>query len=127
MLDFSFWEQALKKDFNFDLSEGETLEVARADKNKERAYFKVKNEVYSLKIKYPFDLKKLKQKELPKNLTDKTNIIFIKTKLYSQIEIEKGNKCDNCKLKNICNHFNCGFKIGFAEYTPLKKLKGDRF
>ena len=127
MLDFSFWEQALKKDFNFDLSEGETLEVARADKNKERAYFKVKNEVYSLKIKYPFDLKKLKQKELPKNLTDKTNIIFIKTKLYSQIEIEKVNKCDNCKLKNICNRFNCGFKIGFAEYTPLKKLKGDRF
>lgn len=127
MLDFSFWEQALKKDFNFDLSEGETLEVARADKNKERAYFKVKNEVYSLKIKFPFDFKKLKQKGLPKNLTDKTNIIFIKTKLYSQIEIEKGNKCDNCKLKNICNHFNCGFKIGFAEYTPLKKLKGDRF
>ena len=127
MLDFSFWEQALKKDFNFDLSEGEILEIARADKNKERAYFKVKNEVYSLKIKFPFDFKKLKQKELPKNLTDKTNIIFIKTKLYSQIEIEKGNKCDNCKLKNICNHFNCGFKIGFAEYTPLKKLKGDRF
>ena len=127
MLDFSFWEQASKKGFEFDLQEGEILEIARVDKNKERAYFKVKNEVYSLKIKFPFDFKKLKQKELPKNLTDKTNIIFIKTKLYSQIEIEKGNKCDNCKLKNICNHFNCGFKIGFAEYTPLKKLKGDRF
>lgn len=127
MLDFSFWEQALKKDFNFDLSEGETLEVARVDKNKNRAYLKVKDEVYSFNIAFPFDLKKLKQKELPKNLTNKTNIIFIKTKLYSQIEIEKGNKCDNCKLKNICNHFNCGFKIGFAEYTPLKKLKGDRF
>ena len=127
MLDFSFWEQALKKDFNFDLSEGETLEVARVDKNKNRAYLKVKDEVYSLNIVFPFDLKKLKQKELPKNLTNKTNIIFIKTKLYSQIEIEKGNKCNNCKLKNICKHFNCGFKIGFAEYTPLKKLKGDRF
>lgn len=127
MLDFSFWEQALKKDFNFDLSEGETLEVARVNKNKNRTYLKVKDEVYSFNIAFPFDLKKLKQKKLPKNLTDKTNIIFIKTKLYNQIEIERGDKCGNCKLKNICNHFNCGFKIGFAEYTPLNKLKGDRF
>ena len=127
MLDFSFWEQASKKGFNFDLSEGEVLEVARVDKNKERAYLKVKNEVYSLNIKFPFDFKKLKRKDLPKNLTDKTNIIFIKTKLYSQIEVEKSDKCKNCKLKNVCNHFNCSFKIGFAEYTPLKKLKGERF
>ena len=59
MLDFSFWEQTLKKDFNFDLSEGETLEVARVDKNKNRAYLKVKDEVYSLNIAFPFDLKKV--------------------------------------------------------------------
>ena len=127
MLDFSFWEQALKKGFDFDLLEGETLEVSRLGKNKKRAYMKIKNEVYSFDISYPFDLKKLKQKKLPKNLTDKTNIIFIKTKLYSKIEIENSDKCKNCKLKNVCNNFNCGFKIGFAEYTPLKKLKGDRF
>lgn len=127
MLDFSFWEQASKKGFEFDLQEGEILEIARADKNKERAYFKVKNEVYSLKIKFPFDFKKLKQKGLPKNLTDKTKIIFLKTKLYSRAGIEGRDKCSNCSLENICNHFNCSFKIGFGEYIPSKKLKGDRF
>jgi hypothetical protein len=116
-----------KQGFKVELSEGEEIEIARADKNKERAYFKVKNEVYSLKIKYPFDFKKLKQKGLPKNLTDKTKIIFLKTKLYSRVEIEGRDGCSNCSLENICNHFNCGFKIGFAEYTPLKKLKGERF
>ena len=127
MLDFLFWEQATKKGFNFDLPEGEVLEVARVDKNKERAYLKVKNEIYSFGIKYPFNLKKLKQKELPKNLTDKTNIIFVKTKLYSQVGIEGRDKCSNCSLENICNHFDCSFKIGFGEYIPSKKLKGDRF
>ena len=127
MLDFSFWEQASEKGFEFDLQEGETLEVARVDKNKNRAYLKVKDEVYSFNIAFPFDFKKLKQKGLPKNLTDKTKIIFLKTKLYSRVGIEGRDKCDNCKLKNICNQFNCSFKIGFAEYIPSKKLKGDRF
>lgn len=127
MLDFSFWEQASKKGFEFDLQEGEVLEVARVGKGRNRAYLKIKSEVYSLDIKYPFDFKKLKQKGLPKNLTDKTNIIFLKTKLYSRIEIEGSDKCSNCSLENVCNHFNCVFKIGFAKYTPLKKLKGDRF
>lgn len=67
MLDFSFWEQATKKGFNFDLPEGEVLEVARVDKNKERAYLKFKNEVYSLNIKFPFDFKKLNRRNRTKS------------------------------------------------------------
>ena len=46
MLDFSFWEQASKKGFEFDLQEGEILEIARADKNQ------AKKEVYKLRLKY---------------------------------------------------------------------------
>ena len=122
MLDFSFWEQALKKGFDFDLLEGETLEVSRLDKNKNRAYMKIKNEVYSFDISYPFDLKKLKQKKMPKNLTDKTNIIFIKTKLYKEKKCEK-NMCQKCKLNNICKKTGCAFTEKFVEYTPLEKLK----
>ena len=122
MLDFLFWEQMGKQGFKIELLEGEEIEIARKDKEKSRAYLKIKNEVYSFGIKFPFDFRKIKKESMPKKLNSKTTLFFIKTKLYKEKKCEK-KMCQKCKLNNICKKTGCAFTEKFVEYTPLEKLK----